>query len=1034
MNDVKIGSYRFIAEYKDTKSESPKLDIIDGIRLFPLRFGIYRFSEKAKASTYPAGKFTYIDGRGGAIPVVKDYGYQLSPMILRNGWIYVYSHNTQSVYIYECLNNKYTLKGIKKKDNESTKKDIMYKHINHKNDFISLLSEDEVRLFYTSIELSDSFINETYFEKGPIGSRFNCKEWSDGQTKSDIERRHVDADSIWFMPDNTMTSKDEYANAITCDYKHIIDSAKIQYQTKRTKFRDVFFVLDDPLGCVEQLIHDLNDARINNEALIRSVRTGVSPKDIKKLLMKSAGMRVTKNEENGCLLSDMDLFNWGDSTPQKEEIEQAQYIHTLALYLYNFVYSKEENHLKAGAKALDRNSIEKLLAVNERRESRERIENLRKLIALYINSPIFTRFCEWFTVNTVNIASDEKDVMHSEMKFKVQSSIMTILLALSPVPHINDKAMDLPDAYKDYSDPCSSTLKSIFDAFVGEGDNKVGLLLKDIPTLASLNLDIARDTNPAYKEKDSAGLDISINGFFLLIDNAINTFWRIAYETRKTRLVIDKFLIDRDNLFIQFDKGEVTKYLNKNGRTRLDDTIIEDKGYIRIKVKKAEDLTKPIYIKTIKKNPHKYQRTLKRISCQKSYLAILSFIQISAFIEGYSKENVWYKTAAQIISFTSAAAAIQRRFIEAGIDLRASVSTQQALIYQKPLERIRTQITVLGIIGMFADAATAALEAYERGIKYDNDAATFYYISATAYSVGGGLTILSLASEYIWINPWIIFALAAIGFLSSSLATFFTDSDIETFIKQTVLYEDITNKLSGEPYEQIQKLSSIEIRSKVFDNGFYDEEENKHIKALIDYRYQVEAFLYTQAMMPFFSANITYRQYDRVSSTDSFVYIPPYDEIEIDIYSDITQMAMNLSGIKMRVRLVKKQKFGKNRYFDIDLKEVQSQDYTHNLVPQNSPTPIMTHNYYRYTFRDRDTSNSFYASKDLYILLYVSFRHNDGSITPMPRNGQETYLIYRYKVDIPHAPLDTQKRYYPEAKTILEQVYISPDSEEIWNF
>lgn len=238
------------------------------------------------------------------------------------------------------------------------------------------------------------------------------------------------------------------------------------------------------------------------------------PRKTSKIAYEKCRNESHKNEENGCLLSDMDLFNWGDSTPQKEEIEQAQYIHTLALYLYNFVYSKEENHLKAGAKALDRNSIEKLLAVNERRESRERIENLRKLIALYINSPIFTRFCEWFTVNTVNIASDEKDVMHSEMKFKVQSSIMTILLALSPVPHINDKAMDLPDAYKDYSDPCSSTLKSIFDAFVGEGDNKVGLLLKDIPTLASLNLDIARDTNPAYKEKDSAGLDISINGFF----------------------------------------------------------------------------------------------------------------------------------------------------------------------------------------------------------------------------------------------------------------------------------------------------------------------------------------------------------------------------------------------------------------------------------------------------------------------------------------------------------------------------------------
>lgn len=95
-------------------------------------------------------------------------------------------------------------------------------------------------------------------------------------------------------------------------------------------------------------------------------------------------------------------------------------------------------------------------------------------------------------------------------------------------------------------------------------------------------------------------------------------------------------------------------------------------------------------------------------------MAILSFIQISAFIEGYSKENDGIKTTAQIFSFISAAAAIQRRFIEAGIDLRASVSTQQALIYQKPLERIRTQIAVLGVIGMFADAITAIYDRIDR--------------------------------------------------------------------------------------------------------------------------------------------------------------------------------------------------------------------------------------------------------------------------------------------------------------------------------
>ena len=36
MDDVKLGSYKFSAEYQDIKVESPKLDIIDGIRLLSL--------------------------------------------------------------------------------------------------------------------------------------------------------------------------------------------------------------------------------------------------------------------------------------------------------------------------------------------------------------------------------------------------------------------------------------------------------------------------------------------------------------------------------------------------------------------------------------------------------------------------------------------------------------------------------------------------------------------------------------------------------------------------------------------------------------------------------------------------------------------------------------------------------------------------------------------------------------------------------------------------------------------------------------
>lgn len=48
----------------------------------------------------------------------------------------------------------------------------------------------------------------------------------------------------------------------------------------------------------------------------------------------------------------------------------------------------------------------------------------------------------------------------------------------------------------------------------------------------------------------------------------------------------DRFLIDRDNLLIEFDKGDVTRRLNEIGRSRLDETVIDGRGYIRIKVKK----------------------------------------------------------------------------------------------------------------------------------------------------------------------------------------------------------------------------------------------------------------------------------------------------------------------------------------------------------------------------------------------------------------------------------------------------------------
>lgn len=57
-------------------------------------------------------------------------------------------------------------------------------------------------------------------------------------------------------------------------------------------------------------------------------------------------------------------------------------------------------------------------------------------------------------------------------------------------------------------------------------------------------------------------------------------------------------------------------------------------------------------------------------------------------------------------------------------------------------------------------------------------------------------------------------------------------------------------------------------------------------------------------MIPFFSAEIEYIQHPRLSSADSLVLPPLFDEVMVSIKSDITQIAMNLSEIKMSVRFV----------------------------------------------------------------------------------------------------------------------------------
>lgn len=1021
MDKVDIGSYSYTTEYEGKIAESPELKIFDGVRLFPLRYGLFRNKERTKETVYPVERLDYVlDGLNNYYAEGEPFGYYMNPMILHNGFLYVYSHTTKSVYIYRCTNNNFQLEEIRKTKNSTGASDCMEQCIGHTYQYIPLLSNDNVHIYYSSIELSDDFIKAKYDEEPVIGEPFNCKDWIEGTTPSNPRQRVMDADGVWFMFDSLLLDDAAVSDSINKQYKTTIDTVKLQNSEQKVCYRDVFFLLDDPLGFAAKLQYDLNDARINHEALLRSIRSGVSPGEIKKLLL-------LKSSNSKSPIADMDLFT---AYPQNriEQIAQAQQIHTLALYLYNFVFV-QKTHLSSGKSVLKEDFFKKLFATDERRRNHKVIEDIRLLINQFLLSPVFKNHCKLFTLETKDIATSKEDERHAQMKAEMQKAVSSLILSWVPVPHINDKGIDGERTYKGYIDKCEGTIREMFKSFIEEGSCEVGKFFKDIPTLAGLSMDIAKD-------KESSSADTVVSSIFLLMDNLTNSWWRFAFEAQKTTLFIANFRVDPQHLLIEFKKGDVTQFLNQQGRTLYDSEVINGRGVIQIRVEKVSDLNKPVRVDTIAKNPTKYQKLFKRLEVNNSYLSILSFMQLAAIIEGYDKNQTIKETVVNSIEFASAVATIQRRFVEAGLELRQASSTGQVSNTIKSLGIVRTQMAVLGAVGMFAGAADAAINAFALISRNDKDAAAFYFI-ATGALITGGITSL-LALKFAWAGPIGLYCAIA-AFIALFVAEMLKYSTIQAFIKQTVLWEDFIDKYvpnynNSEAYEIIDMLSSREMRSKFLNSDILDEADNKHKVMLVEYRYQVEEFLYTQAMLPFFRTTIQYISEPKIYAPGT--RIEPYDIIKLEISSNISQIAMNLSHIELTTAYVVKNKLIKNETKKISFEIVNKghTDNTMTIATQGGAT--IFENSFLYTLYDRQPDRKLhYREADaLYLLVFICFIHNDNSITPMPRMGKKSYLIYRYKINIPEQIGNSKVFDYHAAKAEFQEAIISPFNDSVWNF
>ncbi|WP_311326257.1 toxin VasX [Capnocytophaga sputigena] len=206
-------------------------------------------------------------------------------------------------------------------------------------------------------------------------------------------------------------------------------------------YEDLFIILDDPIGCAFDMGIELSNAHTFHYALIESLQTGDKPAKIFDRLCGKYN----------------DVYQPSVYIPAYET-EQFQALFGSALSLYHFLYGdppKQKTPIKDDEKEAreeqqkymddlreetSREKIEKVLGVEERKQQRQKIKNIREDFINYLWCDYFCKFLEKFMGNSYEI-------------YLGKYYLSDLVNAIAVHPHYKDRFIDLPKDYEGDNDP-----------------------------------------------------------------------------------------------------------------------------------------------------------------------------------------------------------------------------------------------------------------------------------------------------------------------------------------------------------------------------------------------------------------------------------------------------------------------------------------------------------------------------------------------------------------------------------------------------
>lgn len=788
-----------------------------------------------------------------SLPQIKGYQYCNRP--IRDGYLYIcdqYSGKTEcTIHEYQVVEGRlrkvlWDKQNFGKNSRETASKLDFFDYHSFQPDVEYLwvaFSEIQWAWKYVYNLWQDEEVRKKRF------TRFSPQGWL-SQVEQDVSSNNRSFfplnsqpayDASWFWLPEQEKTKAVQAIRSYFDPEHTIVEEKFAELTYQDV--SVFFSVDDPLGCIEDISVDITDENTRIEAYQLSMQTEYSFDSIFNRL------RTSKLEQAGFVPADDEPSAANSlltATPLLRK--QYQYLYTSALILYQMLFEREgksKDSMETYRKAVSRDKIKKLLAVDERRKCRMNILHMQTALGEMLFSPYLQYTLADYLKNT------DSNRLNGQIRYGL------MLSAVNSIPRNKDRYLDIgndPDSILEIQ-WLEKTAESLFyeDGVIPPNESQTLDILSCEPlhigrALLGAKINF-RDDDPADKNisgqpnilhiETSEGipsaaeiadrLNVSIYTIVSLTGSLLNSYrashykkiagledkWKCLkqltaklnqYGEKESAFILRK--TKADNWLSEISQSPKGKSRAKNLRKlnrefdKLDELrkqqniVLDEITELERKSAKGRlsQLESP-YIE-FRRESMKY-RKLGTNRYYGNVLIALSILNLNEALNGFHNSTSDFR----VKEFANITAA--------GLEL-----SSLAIPFFPKLDKALPKLSMrLGWISTGVAATISIVDGVERFNAGDNDAAAAYFVAGTlglTSAVSGMLLTYSVAIA-------VTGPVAVIALLLSTIAVFVgiynTDDDFETFLKYSVLGN--RKHIDGNE-DAIKKMLPNEVKEKLY--------------------------------------------------------------------------------------------------------------------------------------------------------------------------------------------------------------------------